>query len=53
MIVNVHFQPLDFFMRGVVIFGLEMLGLFNLDRRKYHVLFLKQDKIYFFHSWAR
>ena len=42
MIENVHFPPLgppgptenDFLMRGVVMFGLEMLGLVNFDKRK-------------------
>ena len=42
MIENVHISSLgppgpsenDFFMRGVVMFGLEMLGLVNLNQRK-------------------
>ena len=42
MIENVHISPQgppgptenDFLMRGVVMFGLEMLGLVNFDKRK-------------------
>ena len=34
-------------------FGFQMLGLVNFEKRRYYVLFIKQEKIYFFHSWAR
>ena len=54
--LNVHTSPLgppeptenDFLMRGVVMFGLEMLGLVHFDKRKCLVWFIKQVKIYFF-----
>ena len=35
-------------MRGVVMFGFQMLGLVNFEKRQYYVLFIKQEKIYFF-----
>ena len=55
MVENVHFEPLGplgpskkilFFMRVVIIFGLEMLALVNFDNRKYYFLF-KQEQINF------
>ena len=55
MIENVHISPQgppgptenDFLMRGVVMFGLEMLGLVNFDKRKCYVWFIKQVKYTF------
>ena len=35
-------------MRGVVMFGFQMLGLVNFEKRQYYVLFIKQENIYFF-----
>ena len=61
MIENVHISPLgppgptenDFLLCGVVMFGLEMLGLVYFDKTKCYVWFIKQVEIYFSHSWAR
>ena len=52
---HVHIPPLgppgptenDCLMHRVVMFGLEMLGLVNFDKRKRYVLFIKKDKTTF------
>ena len=58
MIENVHIPPLgppgptenDFLMRGVVMFGLEMLGF---DKRKRYVFSSKRKKTFLTPGYAR